>query len=158
MCIFPDEYYRGISDKSWITPQGYVSAAAFQFKEYNAESRENDDGYIELSINWNDDEKSLTTLLNQKKQGSDVCQFKFGYCKMNRLQVDLMLKQYIRDKLFSYERKPINEDEANKIMANPYHGNLLLHKTVEKQVKKNIEHILAGSVEISDVHPQTKDE
>lgn len=152
MADYPEVCFRGLSDRNSITQRGYISSSAFQFKEYKPELRKNNDGFIELSINWNDDEGAITTLLSQKKQGSDTPQFKVGYCKLNRLQIDIMLKQYIRDQQFAYERKPIEKDEEKSIEANPYHGNLLLHKSVDNAVKKNIEHMLAGSVETTDVY------
>ena len=151
MADYPDECFRGLSDKNSITQRGYMSSSAFQFKEYKREDREIDDGFIELSVNWNDDDGAITTLLSQKKPGTDNLQFKVGYCKLNRLQIEIMLKQYIRDKQFSYERKPFEEDVEKAIEANPYHGNLLLHCSVDNGMKKNIEHMLAGSVEPADI-------
>lgn len=148
---FADELLRGLSDINSITQMGYISAGAFHFKEYDSKKRDVDDGYIELSINWNDDEGAAKALLDQKKEGCDLPQFKIGYCKLNRVQIEVMLKQYFRDNLFSYERKPIRDVNDQSIILNPYHGNLLLHKSVEEATKKNIQHMLAGAVDISDV-------
>lgn len=44
---------------------------------------------------------------------------------------------------FSYERRPVEASEENDYQENLYHGNLLMKNTLDKQVKKNIQHTLA---------------
>lgn len=146
----PVECYRGLSSKDWVTAGGYITSAAFQFSDYKPCDR-GDDGFCELSIQWNDDENAVINLLNQKKPKTDALQFKAGYCRIDIDQLKLVVKQYIRQKTFSMERRPINADEESGIQENPYHGNLLLHNSIERAVKKNIEHMLAGMIEREDV-------
>ena len=45
--------------------------------------------------------------------------------------------------VFSYERRPVKASEENDYQENLYHGNLLVKNTLDKQVKKNIQHTLA---------------
>ena len=140
MSEYPDEFYRGISSIDYITPEGYVSAAAFQFDPYDS-SR--DDEYCELSVNWNDNEESLQVLLNQHKPMKEDKQFKGGYCTINRIALNNQFKLYMDSKAFTYERRLVEATEENDYQENLYHGNLLMKNTLDKQVKKNIQHALA---------------
>lgn len=139
---YPEEFYRGVSALDNISKEGYIGAGAFKFDNYNGNSRDND-GFCELSINWNDDDNALKVLLEQHKPFKEEKQFKAGYCKINRNCVELMLKQYIDDECFKYERRPIKENPDEDIQHNPYHGNLLMLNELDKNIKKNIQHSLA---------------
>ncbi len=141
-----DSFYRGISSPDHITIDGYVCAGAFQFDAYDANRR---DGYCELSINWNDDEKSLDTLLNQHKSKKEDKQFKGGYCQISLSELNRCFKNLIDREIFSYERYPIVGSEENDYQDNPYHGNLLLKDSADKQVKKNVQHTLAFIADIA---------
>lgn len=145
---YPEELYRGVSSINDITKEGYVMAGAFKFDNYDGDSRGND-GFCELSINWNDDENAIKVLLEQHKPFKEEKQFKAGYCKLKRSYIDLMLKQYIDDNRFKYERKPIEAKPEEDVHSNPYHGNLLMVNDLDKNAKKNIQHslaTLAGSI------------
>lgn len=107
---YPDDFWRGISNKDFIA-NGQVLPDAFQFDK---DVRE--DGYREMSINWNDCEKALTIALNQKKENGKL-QFKGGIANLKLSLVELILSDYIRQGQFSYERREVE--------GNPYHGNLL---------------------------------
>lgn len=138
---YPEELLRGISSANDITPEGYVMAGAFKFDEYDPNYR--NDGWCELSINWNDDSEALQVLLDQHKPGKDDKQFKAGYCKLRLSTLHIMFKQYIDDNNFFYERQPIDASEENDNQANPYHGNLLMQNSLTKNAKKNLQHALA---------------
>lgn len=140
MSEYPDEFYRGISSIDYITPEGYVSAAAFQFDPYDSLR---DDEYCELSVNWHDNEESLQVLLNQHKPMKEDKQFKGGYCTINRIALNNQFKLYMDSKAFAYERRPVEATAENDYQENLYHGNLLMKNTLDKQVKKNIQHTLA---------------
>lgn len=140
MCEYPDEFYRGISSPSDITDSGYVTAGAFQFDQYDSQRG---DEYCELSVNWHDDDEALQVLLNQHKPKKEDKQFKGGYCKINRALLNNMFKVYMTDRTFSYERRPVAAVEENDYQENRYHGNLLMKNTLDKQVKKNMQHTLA---------------
>lgn len=137
----PEEFYRGISGKDWVTAEGYPTEAAFSFDSYEKTGRE--DGFRELSINWNDTEDSLNILLSQHKPHTDLPQFKMGYCKIQKKMMITLMDTFIRDGLFDYERRPIKGCVEEDIQANPYHGNLLMKRTVSNVVKKNIQCTLA---------------
>lgn len=137
---YPEEFYRGISSPNDITESGYVTAGAFQFDQYDSQRG---DEYCELSVNWNDNEESLQVLLDQHKPQREDKQFKGGYCTINRTLLNNMLKGYMDSEEFSYERRPVKASEENDYQENLYHGNLLMKNTLDKQVKKNIQHTLA---------------
>jgi len=91
---FPDEFWRGIANKEFIS-QGHVLASAFQFDE---EIRV--DNYKELSINWNDNAKALEKLLVQCKENGKL-QFSGGAAKLSLPTVKQVLKSFIDvDSLF----------------------------------------------------------
>ncbi len=137
---YPEEFYRGISSPNDITENGYVTAGAFQFDQYDSQRG---DEYCELSVNWNDNKDALQVLLDQHKPHKDDKQFKGGYCTINRTLLNNTFKAYMDSKEFSYERRPVEASEENDYQVNLYHGNLLMKNTLDKQVKKNIQHTLA---------------
>jgi hypothetical protein len=137
---FPEAFFRGISSPSDITNEGYVAAGAFQFDAFDPQRG---DDYCELSINWDDDEGSLKTLLEQHKPKREDKQFKGGYCTINRAYLNGVFKLYMDNGTFSYERRPIDACEENDYQTNPYHGNLLMKNSIDKQMKKNMQHTLA---------------
>lgn len=139
---YPEELYRGVSTNDHITKEGYIKAAAFQFADYAGCSR-NDDGFCELSINWKDDDEAVKVLLEQRKPNKEEVQFKVGFCKIERAEIDMFLKMYINDGHFKYERRPIEENLAEDIQSNQYHGNLLMLNELDKNIKKNIQYSLA---------------
>ena len=82
-------------------------------------------------------------LLDQHKPQREDKQFKGGYCTINRTLLNNMFKGYMDSEEFSYERRPVKASEENDYQENLYHGNLLMKNTLDKQVKKNIQHTLA---------------
>lgn len=148
MSNYPDELYRGVSTPNDITKEGYATAAIFKFPDYEPELRD-DDGFCEVSVNWNDDEGALRTLLDWHKPGNEQKQFRAGYCIIQRTVLQLVLKQYMDENHFGYERRPVEPMVENDYQSNPYHGNLLMKNDISTQIKKNIQHVLAtlaGSV------------
>lgn len=125
---FPTNFYRGIANKDFIS-NGFVQQAAFQFDD---EIRE--DGYKELSINWNDCDDALNKALEQRKTNGKL-QFSAGVANLDLQKVEMMLFDYIRQEIFSYERREVE--------GNPYHGNLLLKGSVDKRCRSLISSGLA---------------
>ena len=127
---YPPDFYHGIPSKDFVYIDSNlnnaktVTADAFQFEE-----KVRDDGYRELSINWNDDDDSLKLLFEQKKENGKF-HFPAGVVKLELILVKQLLKVYIESKEFDYERREIE--------GNPYHGNLLLKKSTPKQARKKI--------------------
>lgn len=118
-----------IYTEEYFIANGQVLPDAFQFDK---DVRE--DGYREMSINWNDCEKALTIALNQKKENGKL-QFKGGIANLKLSLVELILSDYIRQGQFSYERREVE--------GNPYHGNLLVSHTLDKKIRSLISNGLA---------------
>ena len=125
---YPKDFWRGIPNKDFIS-NGVVLPSAFQFDD---EIRS--DGYKELSVNWNDNDESLEIALSQKKDNGKI-QFPGGVAQLDLTNVELVLSLHIANKSFSYERQPID--------GNPYHGNLLVLGSVNKQIRSLISSGLA---------------
>jgi hypothetical protein len=126
---YPDNCLRGISVPDHVLEDGSVSTAAFNFAD-----AARDDGWKELSINWDDDENSKDILLDQKKENGEL-QFKVGYAVVPRSEIDHLINQPSINGTLSYERLP---KEKNK-----YHGNILLKGTLAKPTIKKIQAGLA---------------
>lgn len=146
---YPESFIRGISrnNSEYITKEGYVTQAAFSFDDYNPEQR-NNDGFRELSINWLDDEGAIEILLKQINSRRGEVQFQGGYCQIALSSLN-SLRPYIINGHLSYERSPVLEDKENGIVANKYHGNLLLHKDISNKARTNLQialAVLAGMV------------
>lgn len=125
---FPSDFWRGIASRDFIS-NGVVLANAFQFDDAIRE-----DGYKELSINWNDCDDSLKIALEQRKPNGKL-QFSVGVAKLDLGMVELFLSTFIKQGVFSYERR--------KVEGNPYHGNLLIHGELDKQSRSLVSSGLA---------------
>ena len=131
---YPDSFLRGISDKSLINEDGSVCSAVFHFwGKKNLPERE--DYCHEESIFWKDDDGAIYLILSQKKEDGNL-QFKSGAVLVDRQLFDELRKFPHIKPYLSYERK-FSED-------NPYHGNLLLKKSVDKFTMKNIAGAIAA--------------
>lgn len=136
---YPDVFFRGIQNETDVDANNYLKSSAFLF---GSKIRE-EDGMSELSIVWDDCEEALSLLLRQKnKKGTDIA-FKSGYATVQLSRFTNTVANHIQDGLVDYERRPLEEDKAQGIEANPYHGNILIHKQASEQMKKNIQHTLA---------------
>ncbi len=136
---YPAIFFRGIQNETDVDANNYLKSSAFLF---GSNTRE-DDGMNELSIIWDDCKEALLLLLRQKnKKGTDLA-YKPGYATIQLSLFTNTVANHIQDGLVGYERKPIKEDRNQGIEANPYHGNILIHKTASEQMKKNIQHTLA---------------
>lgn len=117
---YPVQFIRGIAREEWID-DGRLAAASFQFIEIPRE-----DDYLELSINWYDDEGALTEIL-LKKKGNDDLYFRMGAAIFCRKELDRHMKTKLCENRLNYERSPIDD--------NPYHGNILILKGLNKTQK-----------------------
>jgi hypothetical protein len=86
-----------------------------------------EDGTMELSINWDDDEMALEFTLNQKAE-DDTILFPVGGAIVKTADLDRLCVAAVCSGLFGYERDPIEGAYENK-----YHGNLLLRGDLPKQ-------------------------
>ena len=130
---YPDNFLRGISDKTLIAPDGVnVSAAVFRFDRSKINN-----GCLEHSICWEDDDGVVDLMLRQKKEDGAI-QFKAGIVRVPRSCVHYINKLPQIKGLLSYERKELDD--------NPYHGNLLLKKDTHKFAMMKVAAMIAGHV------------
>lgn len=108
---FPDFFYRGLSSVHFINANKKPSIEAFAFDK---DIRE--DGYRELSINWEYSADALKVLFMQKKADNSI-QFSAGAAKLNFPLLKEVTSHYIEMGKFNYEKREIS--------GNPFHGNLL---------------------------------
>lgn len=116
----------------------HATGAMFQFHQ-KEDGRQ--DGWIEESINWRDDEEAISFTLNAKRD-DDTPKYKIGIAVLPRYHLDWIGKTYGRS-VFAYERNPLPD--------NSYHGNLLLGSLIEeggKPLKKQISEVLASHAEV----------
>jgi len=125
---YPDQFLRGIPNNDFIDGDGYPTSVLFYFLDRQTEEAR-EDGFLEQSISWRDDDGAEDTLLKQTKENREL-QFKAGAAVLLRRELDRIVRMPSVNKQLAYERKQI---EGNK-----YHGNLLLKRDVEKRVMKRI--------------------
>jgi hypothetical protein len=131
---YPENAIKGIPNRDFLLEDGLLpSSHLFHFKPENAR----DDGWIEQSINWEDDESVLEFTLRQTKENDEI-QFKAGAAIIPRHELDRLNNRPTIRGLLSYERQPLDH--------NPYHGNLLLKVHVSKQAMKMIAAAIALTV------------
>ena len=132
---YPEKCIRGIPNNNYIEDD-YPNAELF--KQFD-ENPERTDDYNEISINWDDDDGAINTIMAQKKKDSQEYQFKIGGAIISKSELDRLLKKpQIKNKL-SYERA--------EIPGNKYHGNILLKKDTSKSLRNMIASNLALCVE-----------
>lgn len=111
---YPDALLRGIRDSKLIV-EDQVSTMVFYPNEKTKELR--DDGYMETSINWEDDENALNFTIKL---------FPNGAVRLPKVELE-HINRYptSRDDLL-YERSP----QEN----NSYHGNILFRGDLPKSI------------------------
>jgi hypothetical protein len=122
---YPAHCLRGVSLKDAITEDGIIAPHAFFFHE--GDKRQ--DGWIEQSINWEDDEKAVPFTLAQKRVDG-TAQFPYGLAVVPRVELDRLCTQVTVAGRLAYERR-VTEGYA-------YHGNLLLKSNTPKVTMKMI--------------------
>jgi len=130
---YPENAIRGIPNNSFLIEDGSVGSHLFYFKSEHAR----DDGWIEQSINWADNESVLEFTLRQTKEDGEI-QFKAGVAIIPRQEIDRLNNRPTINGLLSYERRPLD--------LNPYHGNLLLKANLPKPTMVKIAAGLALAV------------
>jgi hypothetical protein len=130
---FPDNCMRGIANDTYLIPDGLVAPHLFEFKDRDTR----DDGWIEQSINWQDDEAAIDFTLSQTKETGEL-QFRAGVAMVPRDEIDRLNRRPAVIGLLSYERQPLDD--------NPYHGSILVQASVPKPTRKMIAAGLALAV------------
>lgn len=141
---YPDYAFRGLTDKNHINIEfNRILGEAFCFDGKHP----NEDGYDELSINWDDDENSLDNLKIQKKANADTLKYGNGIVRIPTSKLKEMKNRY--KGYFTYERKPVEN--------NDYHGNLLLNfDGMNKQMRRLISNELALNVDMVHTYNENK--
>jgi hypothetical protein len=129
---FPDNLIRGIPNSTYLNSDGSVGSHLFYFNEGTVRN----DGWTDLSVNWEDRDSVVEFTLNQRKDDKDL-QFKGGVTVIPREEVDRLNNRPIVKGLLSYERQPTPD--------NPYHGNILLRVNTPKPTMK----LIAGGLALA---------
>jgi hypothetical protein len=133
---YPLNCIKGIPNKKdFIVEDGSVGSNLFHFKLENVRP----DGWVEQSINWEDDDTVAEFTLNQRKTDGTI-QFKAGIAIIPREEIDRVNKQPTVRGLLSYERQILEN--------NPFHGNILLKAGVPKLTMKKIAAAIAIAVSV----------
>lgn len=130
---YPDNCIRGIPDDTFLTDDGTVGSHLFYFNLCTDRSN----GWVEQSVNWEDDDTVIEFTLNQRK-ADGAFQFRAGAAVIPRQEIDRLNSRPTVKGLLSYERQPIQD--------NPYHGNILLRANTSKPTMKLIAAGLALAV------------
>ncbi len=126
---FPEKFLRGIPNSNFLDEYNYPTSDLFYFKKRSG-SECRLDGYLEESINWQDDDGAFDLLFLQKKEDGNY-QFKAGAAILSKNEFDRLMNKPVSTKgQLSYER---SETPGNK-----YHGNILLKNDVPDRVMKKI--------------------
>ena len=128
---FPNNSIRGILNFDCLCKdRTFASLNLFAFQS----ERQRPDGWIEESINWEDNDSAIDFTLNQTNENEQP-KFKVGIAILPRSELDKLKKRTGIKRVFCYERAPVDD--------NHYHGNLLLHHDIEKPLKTMIRSVLA---------------
>lgn len=122
MC-FPNNFIKGITDSQCIIEDGSIASHLFNFKD----NADRDDGNLEQSINWEDDNDAISFTLNQKKDDGSI-QFKAGVAIVPLEEIEQLNQKHTVNIVVSYERDILDN--------NPYHGNLLIPQSVPKPTRR----------------------
>jgi hypothetical protein len=132
MIPFPDSCIRGIPNEDFIIRENAVASHLFNFKDEHYRK-----GWLEQSINWNDEEQAIDFTLNQLKNG--VIKYKYGVAIVSRFKLDDLNRTLAIQGSLLYER--------NALEDNKYHGNILLNASVPKPLRRMVASGIALAVE-----------
>lgn len=130
----PVNYIKGIPNNEFLVREDLSIGSNLFF--FNMEEIRID-GWVEQSINWEDDNTVVDFSLNQKKDDGTL-QFKAGIAIFPRYEIDRLNRQPTINGILSYERHPL---ENNK-----FHGNILLKAGVPRLTMKKIAASIAVTV------------
>jgi len=132
---FPDNCIKGILHEDFLLDDETVATHLFYFEMRYPR----DDGWVEQSINWEDDDSVIEFTLKQEKENG-VIKFKAGVVIIPREGIDRLSKLSNVLGKISYERQSLENNN------NPYHGNILLKKNVPRHTMIMIAGTLALAV------------
>ena len=115
---YPDYCIKGITNETFLIPNSVQAAPnLFQFHK----ERVRDDGWIEESVNWQDDENAIHFTMNQTKADGSI-QFECGVAILPLNKIDELRSRPGFNDVLEYERQTLSE--------NPYHGNILVKSEI----------------------------
>jgi hypothetical protein len=117
---FPDACLRGLTKKV-LTPENELSSDAFYPNEKTSDQRQ--DKGMELSINWEDEDKEAVIEITLKF-------FPVGYARLSRSAIDEINRLPGVNGSIIYERAPKEN--------NPYHGNIVYKAGLSKPNRRAI--------------------
>lgn len=107
---YPDYLLRGLRKSSFLKEGGGIATEAFMPDPRTAKERT--DGRQETSIDWQDDDQALASLVARRTHSIA------GVVRLARSRVDEIGRfESLEDGSLGYERRPVD--------GNPRHGNLL---------------------------------
>jgi len=130
----PSNFIRGIPNATFLNEGGSVGAHLFYFDL----TSDRDDGWIEQSINWEDDDSTIEFTMQQRKSDGEL-QFKTGVVVVPKDEIEKLNSRPTIKGLLSFERR--------ELIDNPYHGNLLLRSITSRPTMKLIAAGIALAVE-----------
>lgn len=127
---YPDRFIRGIPNNQYIIEGGMLRQDIFYYEGH----ADRGDGWVERSINWEDDGDAISFSLTQRNPDGTK-QFSYG--------ITIIDTEFIRDirdlpptqGFLAYERK--------SQVFNNYHGNILMKAGVSKHLTRLISAQLA---------------
>ena len=128
---YPNNCIKGIKSATFVVGEK-VGTHLFYF-----DSQARQDGWMEQSINWEDDCGVIDFTLQQRKTDQTL-QFKAGIAIIPRNEIDRIMLLPGSVDLLSYERQALPD--------NPYHGNILLKEGTPNHVMVQIAGSLALAV------------
>jgi hypothetical protein len=129
---YPNNCIKGIKSADFVVGEK-VGTHLFYF--FDSPARQ--DGWMEQSINWEDDCGVMDFTLQQRKTDQTL-QFKAGIAIIPRNEIDKIMLLPGSVDLLSYERQVLPD--------NPYHGNILLKEGTPNHVMVQIAGSLALAV------------
>lgn len=140
---YPDNCLRGIPNDGFLTDDKKgVQSSLFAYNLSDPRA----DGWIEISINWEDNDQAIPFTLAQNKENGEP-KFPSGVAVLPRDRIDAMLMFPRVKTLLLYERQ-------EKVNENPYHGNILYKEDISKQDKRTVSGMLAMAAAVAEVLPE----
>ena len=131
MLDYPEEFLRGVLNDTFLlhneSGNVYVSSTFFKDKTGYSESMKKP-GYMEMSINWYDEEDALKHLKEQLDNNGRK-QYLSGVAVFSRIALDSLCRNPAFDGRVSYNR--------DELPNNKFHGNLLVKKEIIDGKDKN---------------------
>jgi hypothetical protein len=137
--LYPDNCIKGIPNENFITNDGFVGSDLFYPP---SDSQPNEEGWLESSINWEDEPSVVDFTLDARKEDNSR-RYKSGAIRLARYEIDRIILALPSSDLLDYERNPIPD--------NPHHGNILFGE-MENRTRRMIAGGLALHSSIIDLN------